>query len=366
MNQDMNLTTFTVTIDIDSAKMMIAGILGFLENFMPHTFAMRLIVFTLFLAGIPRAVISDITGCPRSTAYHYRRIIFSLKHPDEIKNHLVMKSGNGRPSKIADLTDQIVSFIEENTFRTLKEIASKIKEKFGVSIHVTNLNIFLKRNGIRRLKAASLPAKANPKLQRDFYDGTLHPLMEKAKAGEIQLLFMDAAHFVHGSDFLGYVYSKTRRLTKTFSGRKRHNILGALDFVTKKVITVTNDSYINAESVCDILRTIAAQAKPEVPVCIILDNARYQKCQLVTDLATKLGINLIYLPSYSPNLNLIERVWKFVKSGIRNVYYSDFESFKEAIDSIVSDTHTKYKAEMESLIGEKVQLYDDLVQAECA
>ena len=151
-------------------------------------------------------------------------------------------------------------------------------------------------------------------LQRDFYTNTLLPLMKKATDGKAQLLFMDAAHFVHGLGFLGHVYSKTRRLTKTFSGRKRHNILAALDYVTKQMFTVMNDEYIKAESVCELFHIIAAQAKPGVPVYVILDNARYQKCKLVTELAAQLSINLVYLPSYSPNLNLIERVWKFVRS----------------------------------------------------
>jgi hypothetical protein len=49
------------------------------------------------------------------------------------------------------------------------------------------------------------------------------------------------------------------------------------------------------------------------PITLVLDNARYQKCQLVWAVAETLQIELLYLPAYSPNLNLIERLWKFVK-----------------------------------------------------
>ena len=132
--------------------------------------------------------------------------------------------------------------------------------------------------------------------------------MDRATEGMITLLFMDASHFVMGCDFLGYIYGVKRRFIKTYSGRKRYNVLGALNFVSKKVSTVTNDAYITASEICDLLRKVAAEYAGK-PIYIILDNARYQKCVFVTDKAAELGIQLIFLPTYSPNLNMIERVW---------------------------------------------------------
>ena len=78
--------------------------------------------------------------------------------------------------------------------------------------------------------------------------------MEKAEKGDVSLLFMDAAHFVMGCGFLGRIYGKTRRFVMTFSGRMRYNVLGAMDYVTKKVLVVANDSYITATEVCEMLR----------------------------------------------------------------------------------------------------------------
>ena len=131
--------------------------------------------------------------------------------------------------------------------------------------------------------------------------------MEKAASGDIALLFLDASHFVMGCDFLGHIYGKTRRLVRTFSGRQRYNVLGALDYVSKKVHTITNDTYITATEVCAMLRQIASEYK-SLPVHLVLDNARYQKCAAVQELAKKLGISLEYIPPYSPNLNLIARL----------------------------------------------------------
>ena len=83
--------------------------------------------------------------------------------------------------------------------------------------------------------------------------------MEKAASGDIALLFPDASHFVMGCDFPGHIYGKTRRFVRTFSGRQRYNVLGALDYVSKKVHTITNDTYITATEVCAMLRQIASE-----------------------------------------------------------------------------------------------------------
>jgi len=112
---------------------------------------------------------------------------------------------------------------------------------------------------------------------------------------------MDAAHFVF-APFLGYLWSFSRLFVRAPSGRKRFNVLGALNAITHEVVTVTNDTYINAQSVCALLMHIAS-LHINIPITLVLDNARYQKCAVVQDLATLLHIELLYLPSYSPNLN---------------------------------------------------------------
>jgi transposase len=163
-----------------------------------------------------------------------------------------------------------------------------------------------------------------------------------------------------GCDFLGCIYGKTRRFIKTFSGRKRYNVLGALNFMTKKVTTVVNDTYITAAEVCEILWKVAAEYAGK-PVYIVLDNARYQKCEVVMNLAQELGIVLHYIPPYSPNLNLIERLWKHVKARLRSKYYDRFDDFKGTIDSIIEDTNKGSKKLIDKLISGSVQIFDTLV-----
>lgn len=183
--------------------------------------------------------------------------------------------------------------------------------------------------------------------------------MNEAKESKIALLFLDASHFVMGCDFLGYIYGTARRFIQTASGRKRYNVLGALDFVSKKVTTVTNDTYITSLEICELLSKLAVEYAGK-PIKLILDNARYQKCTLVFDKAAALGIELIYIPAYSPNLNLIERFWKFVKAELRKKYHSQFDIFSRKIDSIIDSSDKENESIVESLISDKVQLFDDL------
>ena len=169
---------------------------------------------------------------------------------------------------------------------------------------------------------------------------------------------MDAAHFVYGP-FLGYLWCLVRLFVPGPSGRKRYNVLAALDAISHRVIRVSNHAYINAESVSALLRAIAA-AGLAGPITLVLDNARYQKCQVVTGLAASVGIELLYLPSYSPNLNLIERVWKFVKKeclGCRVL--PTYEAFTGAIDDCLAHLNTRHQHQMKTLLNLEFQLFDE-------
>ena len=160
-----------------------------------------------------------------------------------------------------------------------------------------------------------------------------------------------------GCDYLGYIYGRVRRFIRTYSGRSRYNVLGALNYVSKKLTTITNDAYITATEVCELMKKVSLEYAGK-PIFMVLDNARYQKCAVVQTLAAELKTTLIYIPPYSPNLNLIERLWKHVKSRLRTKYYDDFFEFKETIDFITDSTEKSDKTVIDKLIGEKVQLFD--------
>ena len=123
--------------------------------------------------------------------------------------------------------------------------------------------------------------------------------MAEAQAGQRAVFFVDAAHFVLAS-FLGWLWCATRLFVKAASGRQRYIVLGAFNAVTHQLIRVTNDTYITAATVCELLHKLAGLGLG-LPITLVLDNARYQHCQLVKSLAQTLNIELLFLPSYSPN-----------------------------------------------------------------
>ncbi len=142
------------------------------------------------------------------------------------------------------------------------------------------------------------------------------------------------------------------------SGRQRFNVLGALHAISHQLVTVTNDSYINALSVCELLEKIAALGL-STPITVVMDNARYQRCRLVLEKAGQLGLELLFLPAYSPNLNLIERLWRFVrKECLYSHYYEHFALFKQAITDCVAETTGRHHAALSRLLTLEFQTFE--------
>lgn len=183
--------------------------------------------------------------------------------------------------------------------------------------------------------------------------------MDSAQSGKIQLFFVDASHFVMGG-FVGVIWSGVRRIVKTGSGRSGYNVPGALNFAAKKVETVTNDAYITSTEIIALIDKLILNSTG-IPIKLVLDNARYQHCKAVMEYAGKVGAELVFLPAYPPNLNLIERLWKFVKSEALNAaYHGTFQDFQAAIDDCINQTDKKFKPQMDTLITEKVHFFDDV------
>lgn len=240
---------------------------------------------------------------------------------------------------------------------SINEALTRIEQLTGIRRQPTQVRQFLKSLGLKRLKVGTIPAKADTEEQQRFLQEELEPRLAEARQEQRAMFFVDAAHFVL-QPFLGYLWCFVRIFIRAPAGRKRFNVLAALQAITHQVVTVTNDTYINAVSVCDLLRQIAAQ-NLGVPITLVLDNARYQKCALVQELAKVLQIELLFLPSYSPNLNLIERLWKFVKKTcLYSKYYEDFPSFQEAIQTCLSQTQTKHHAALTTLLTLRFQTFE--------
>ena len=176
----------------------------------------------------------------------------------------------------------------------------------------------------------------------------MQPLLAQAKEGKRAVYFVDAAHFVLGA-FLGCLWSFVRVFVRTPSGRQRFNVLGALNAITKELVMITNDTYITSVQVCELMRKLATTAT--LPITLVLDNARYQRCSMVQEIAIELNIALLFLPPYSPNLNLIERLWKLVKKEcLYSIYYENFALFRGGIEKFLTTMSHTHQRKLNSLL----------------
>jgi transposase len=195
--------------------------------------------------------------------------------------------------------------------------------------------------------------------QAKFLETDLRPCLDSAVEGRGHVFFVDAAHFVFGT-FLCCLWSFARIFVRAASGRQRFNVLGAWNAVTRELIAVSNTTVVNTETMCELLRKIAASGLTG-PITLVLDNARYQHNAAVKALAKQLGITLLFLPSYSPNLNLIERLWKFTKRrALYGRYHPTFAAFQAAIQETLDGLSTTHAESLKTLMTLNFQQFENV------
>ena len=244
--------------------------------------------------------------------------------------------------------------LEQNTYLTVEAIIAYVDEKNGVSYTVSGMTDLLHRLKFTYKKSKLVPAKADKKKQEQF----LVQLEDiKSSKGENDpILYMDGVHPQHNTMLAyGWIKRGQDNIVKSNSGRQRVNINGALDSETHAVITREDES-INAISTIELLKKIEAAYPLAIIIYVICDNARYYRSKLVSQFLETSKIQLVFLPSYSPNLNLIERLWKFMKKKILyNKYYEKFDTFKEVTLGFFENIQ-QYKPELDSLLTNNFRL----------
>ena len=213
---------------------------------------------------------------------------------------------------------------------TSMEAATRISVIASRNISPSHARTVMSRLGFKCLKPGSAPGKANVAEQLDFFEESLRPRLEEAKAGKRKVFFVDVTHFVRGP-YLRRVWSLGRLWIHTASGKGRLNVIGALDACADTIELLATDENIDALNAACILYKLR-ETHPDQKITVVVDNARYQACWRYKSLARALDIELLFLPAYSPNLNLIERVWKWIKGQcLYNKYYPTIKQFKDAI-----------------------------------
>lgn len=263
----------------------------------------------------------------------------------------------GRPARLKAHMDEISRRLESRAPRSAAEAAHIIRDVSGISFCLTWTRKIMHRCGFRFIKTQPIPGKACPEKQKEWISA-LQPVIDEAKEGKRKLYFMDAVHFTLEA-FTCHVWCKEPLYLKTGAGRNRFNLIGCVDPFSHDIIQSHSMVYVDADQTKAFLEKVRRESG-DSPVSIVLDNARYQHCQAVKDKAAELGISLIFLPPYSPNLNIIERLWKYTRRHVlAGKYFDSPAKFHDALRHFFEVDYINHKPSLSSLLTLNFQSFEN-------
>lgn len=250
---------------------------------------------------------------------------------------------------------KLIRELNANLYHTTNEIADWIAKEFGIKYNSQGLVHLLHRLGFVYKQTKLIPSKADEKAQKEFLNKFNE--LQKGLAEDESIYFGDAVHPQHNTNLSnGWIQKGKDKLIKSNTGRTRINLNGVLNPVSKEVI-IREDDTINAQSTIELFKEVENRNKDKNKIYIIVDNARYYRSKLLSEYLATSKIELIFLPPYSPNLNLIERLWKFMKKKvINNKYYEKNTEFRRKLLEFFDNINI-YKDELDSLLTCNFQIF---------
>jgi len=291
----------------------------------------RLNVLYLVHNGFSRGDCALIVDCHINSVTNYIKL-YNTGGLDLVKK---LNYGHSK-HELADNFEKVDKVLEHSNCTTVADSQEILRQKFDYNRSKEAVRQLLHRLGFKRRKVGTFPGKVDNfdkwHQEQEAFIEKLHDLIQLAENQKIDLVFSDAAHFVYGK-FSSYVWGKKPQYASSGHGRYRVNVYGAYDVVSNQVYSMYNEGYINAEFIVDYLNWLRKEIYTDLnrPLHLVLDNARYQHCNYVKEQAKEHNIVLEFLPAYSPNLNLIERLWKYLKGILGKQYHDNKNSFQQAI-----------------------------------
>lgn len=262
---------------------------------------------------------------------------------------------SGGASRLTALQEQeLVAYLDTHVLLTAAQVAAYIRRTDHIHYSLEGVTKLLHRLGFVYKKPKLVPGKADPIKQKEFLE--LYRQVTVQLKPHDQVYFSDALHPTHNSHpACGWIRRGKTALLPANTGRQRLNLTGALNLTTKDVVILETET-VNADAVIRLLEELA-RLHPVGTITLILDNARYHHAKKVTAWLKKhRRFKLLFLPSYSPNLNLIERLWRFLYQKIlSNRYFPTFGAFRETILDFFSNLH-RYRRPLSTLLTENFQI----------
>src|SRR5271154_1824082 len=274
-------------------------------------------------------------------------------HIDEYKASKKLKpeSGGAVGKLSADQAQKLAAHLQTHTYLYVKDIVAYVEVTFGVFYTVHGMRSWLQRHSFSYKKPAVVPGKADKKQQQEWL-ARYEKLRAGLSADEI-ICFMDGVHPTHNvQPAYGWIKKGVRKEIPTNTGRARLNLSGVIDVVSHNIV-IQEDQTLNAESTIRFFQKIEEAYPSKQRIHVFCDNASYYRNRMVKQYLETSKVCLHFLPPYSPNLNPIERLWKWMKERvIYNTYYEDFEDFKGAIFGFFAVLST---VTAESILGQTLR-----------
>lgn len=265
-----------------------------------------------------------------------------------------LKYEGAEPSPNADQLKALGIELDGRLYMTAKAVSAFVGQTFSVIYTPHAKAKVLKRLGFVYKMPKKVPAKANEDAQRKFVDETLGPLM-KAANDDTPLYFVDGTHPSYTAHAAyGWIRKGRTRELKSNHGRQNVNINGALSWPGREFVHRRTGRITSAEMIL-LFEDLQARHPTASAIRVVLDNTRYNhskelKAWLACD---DCRVELIHLPAYAPNLNLIERFWwLFKKTVIYNEYFATFSDFSAAVEGFFARLDD-YRDEIQSLITDQ-------------
>lgn len=270
---------------------------------------------------------------------------FKLYRMDSIDFEDGRKSKSGNKKTITPQQEEkITKFVQENVIGDSKEIQEYIKKEFGIAYKKNTVTKLLHDLGFVYKKVVTIPQKANTleSTQKQLeFENHYKKLKNELKEDE-NMLFLDGVHPTHNTKS-GFAWIKKgeEKLIETNSGRDRVNLNGAYDINSSEVV-VNQSKRVNSDSTLELFDSILENySDTKGNLYLFSDNARYYKSKIIQEALIKpkyKRIKMIFIPPYAPNLNPIERVWKFFKKEVlENRFYAKFSDFQNGIDDFFNN-----------------------------
>ena len=286
-------------------------------------------VLLLLDKGRPVGSIADDLGLDEATVYRYAQAWKRLGRAKYLVHEALGYWGLLPSAGLAALSRQV----EQALYTDVRAIGAWLRHYWGVSYSVSGLTQLVHRLGLRYQLTTPVPCEADPVRQAALLNEQLQPLLRAAEAGRAVVYFADAAHPSHNT-------RSTRVWTRTgaprplppVSGGERVNRNAALNAHCPTQVQLHDTGCVNAQSTKALYEKLLAAHPEGRPIYVVCDNARYYRNrELAAWLADK-PLVPVFLPPYSPHLNLMERLWKFVRQKIINpCFYRTKGQFRHAV-----------------------------------